>query len=103
MEKADKVALVPVAIGWSDVGSWEALHAVSPRDEAGNALAGDVLALGTRDCLIRSDGPLVAAIGVEDLVVIATADAVLIVPKAQSQRVREAVEALKQVGRGELL
>ena len=103
MEKADKVALVPVAIGWSDVGSWEALHAVSPRDEAGNALAGDVLALGTRDCLIRSDGPLVAAIGVEDLVVIATADAVLIVPKAQSQRVREAVEALKQVGRGEPL
>jgi mannose-1-phosphate guanylyltransferase len=103
MEKAAKVAVAPVAIGWSDVGSWEALHAVSPRDEAGNALAGDVLALGARDCLIRSDGPLVAAIGVEDLVVIATADAVLIVPRAQSQRVREAVEALKKAGRGGLL
>jgi mannose-1-phosphate guanylyltransferase len=99
MEKADKVAVVPVAVGWSDIGSWDALHEVAPHDEAGNAIAGDVLALGARNCLIRSEGPLVAAIGVEDLVVIATADAVLIVPKAQSQRVREAVEALKDKGR----
>jgi mannose-1-phosphate guanylyltransferase len=103
MEKADKVAVLPVAIGWSDVGSWDALYDVSPRDEAGNAIAGDVLALGARGCVIRSEGPLVAAIGVEDLVVIATADAVLIVPRAQSQRVREAVEALKAQGRGDLL
>ena len=101
MEKADKVAVLPVAIGWSDIGSWDALYDVSPRDEAGNAIAGDVLALGARDCVIRSEGPLVAAIGIEDLVVIATADAVLIVPKAQSQRVREAVEALKKQGREE--
>ena len=99
MEKADKVAVVPIAIGWSDVGSWDALHEVSTRDEAGNAIAGDVLALGAKGCLIRSEGPLVAAIGVEDLVVIATADAVLIVPRAQSQRVREAVDALKGQGR----
>jgi mannose-1-phosphate guanylyltransferase len=101
MEKADKVAVLPVAIGWSDVGSWEALHAVAARDEAGNAIAGDVLALDARGCLIRSEGPLVAAIGVEDLVAIATADAVLIVPRAQSQRVKEAVEKLKDGGRGE--
>jgi mannose-1-phosphate guanylyltransferase/mannose-1-phosphate guanylyltransferase/mannose-6-phosphate isomerase len=60
-----------------------------------------VLALGARGCVIRSEGPLIAAIGIEDLVVIATPDAVLIVPKAQSQRVREAVEALKEQGRGE--
>ncbi len=101
MEKAAKVAVVPCAIGWSDVGSWEALHQVAAHDEAGNAIAGDVLALGATNCLIRSEGPLVAAIGVEELVVIATADAVLIVPRAQSQRVREAVEALKEKGRGE--
>jgi mannose-1-phosphate guanylyltransferase/mannose-1-phosphate guanylyltransferase/mannose-6-phosphate isomerase len=101
MEKADKVAVLPVAIGWSDLGSWEALYEAAAHDEAGNALAGDVLALGARDCLIRSEGPLVAAIGVEELVVIATEDAVLIVPRAQSQRVREAVEALKAKGRGE--
>jgi mannose-1-phosphate guanylyltransferase len=101
MEKAGKVAVLPVAIGWSDVGSWDALYEVAARDEAGNAIAGDVFALGARNCLIRSEGPLVAAIGVEDLIVIATADAVLIVPKAQSQRVKEAVEALKEKGRGE--
>jgi len=101
MEKAERVAVLPVSIGWSDIGSWDALYEVSPRDEAGNAIAGDVLALGTRGCVIRSEGPLVAAIGIEDLVVIATADAVLIVPKAQSQRVREAVEALKEQGRSE--
>jgi mannose-1-phosphate guanylyltransferase/mannose-1-phosphate guanylyltransferase/mannose-6-phosphate isomerase len=98
MEKADRVAVVPVAIGWTDVGSWDALFDLLERDEAGNALTGDVLALDARNCLIRSEGPLVAAIGVEDLVVIATADAVLIVPRAQSQKVRDAVEALKAKG-----
>jgi mannose-1-phosphate guanylyltransferase len=101
MEQAEKVAVAPVAIGWSDVGSWEALYEVSPRDADGNAIAGDVLALGAQGCVIRSEGPLVAAIGVEDLVVIATKDAVLIVPKAESQRVKDAVEALKEKGRGE--
>jgi mannose-1-phosphate guanylyltransferase len=101
MEKADKVAVVPVAIGWSDVGSWDALLDLLARDDAGNALTGDVLALDTRNCLIRSEGPLIAAIGIEDLVVIATGDAVLIVPRAQSQKVKDAVEALKAKGRDE--
>ena len=101
MEKADRIAVIPVSIGWSDVGSWDALHDASARDGDGNAIAGDVIALGARGCVIRSEGPLVAAIGIEDLVVIATADAVLIVPRAQSQRVKEAVDALKQQGRDE--
>lgn len=101
MEKADKIAVVPVAIGWSDVGSWEALIERLECDEQGNVLTGDVLEMGTKNCLIRSEGPLVAAIGIEDLVVIATADAVLIVPRAQSQRVKDVVEALKEKGRDE--
>ena len=96
---AEKIAVMPVAIGWSDLGSWEALLDRLPRDEGGNAIAGDVLALGTRNCLIRSEGPLVTAIGIEDLIVIATGDAILIVPKAQSQKVKDAVEALKEQGR----
>ena len=103
MEKAEKVAVAPVSVGWSDVGSWEALLEVSASDDSGNALSGDVMAIDASGCLIRSDGPLVAAIGVEDLVVVATGDAVLIVPKAQSQRVKEVVEALKEKGRGEWL
>jgi mannose-1-phosphate guanylyltransferase len=103
MEKAERIAVAPVAIGWSDIGSWEALRDASAQDGDGNALAGDVLAIGSRGCLVRSDGPLVAAIGVEDLVIVATADAVVVVPRAQSQRVREAVERLKAEGRDEWL
>ena len=64
MEKAEKVAVVPVSVGWSDVGSWDALAEVLARDADGNVLAGDVLAIGATGCLIRSEGPLVAAIGV---------------------------------------
>ncbi|SFS00688.1 mannose-1-phosphate guanylyltransferase/mannose-6-phosphate isomerase [Sphingomonas jatrophae] len=98
MEKADKVAVVPVEMGWSDVGSWDALHALAARDDRDNAAHGEVLAIDTRNCLIRSDGPLVAAVGVQDLIVIATGDAVLILPRGSSQEVKRAVEALKAQG-----
>jgi mannose-1-phosphate guanylyltransferase len=103
MEKAERVAVVPAAIGWSDLGSFAALHAEAAQDAAGNALAGDAIAIDASGCLIRSEGPLVAAIGVSDLVVIATRDAVLIVPRDQSQRVKEAVAKLAAEGRGDLL
>lgn len=95
MEKADRVAVVPAAMGWSDIGSWEALHALGPRDGDGNLLAGDVVAPGSRGCLVRSDGPVVVALGVEDLVIVATERAVLVVPRGESQRVREAIDALE--------
>ena len=95
MEKADKVAVVPAAIGWSDIGSWEALLALGPRDGDGNLLVGDVVAPGSRDCLVRSDGPVVVALGVEGLVIVATERAVLVVRRDQSQRVREAIDALE--------
>lgn len=98
MEKADKVAVAPVEMGWSDVGSWDALHAISARDESGNVQHGEVFAIDTRHCLIRSEGPVVAAVGVEDLIVIATPDAVLIMPRGASQEVKRAVEALKKDG-----
>ena len=98
MEKADKVAVVPVAVGWSDIGSFEALHLACEPDADGNAIAGAALALDAKGCLIRSEGPLVVAIGVEDLVIVATKDAVLVVPLAQSQRVKDAVEAMKAEG-----
>ena len=98
MEHFDRVAVVPVAIGWSDVGSWAAAHAAAPQDEAGNAVSGDVLLLDASGCLVRSEGPLVAAVGVSDLVIIATADAVLVVPLDQSQRVREIVARLGPAG-----
>ena len=93
MEKAQRIAIVPVAMGWSDVGSWDALFDVSGKDVAGNAVAGDVLALDSKNCLLRSSGRRIVAIGLEDLIVVETADAILVVPRGQSQRVREAVEA----------
>ncbi|UAK25427.1 mannose-1-phosphate guanylyltransferase/mannose-6-phosphate isomerase [Sphingomonas nostoxanthinifaciens] len=98
MEKTDKAAVVPVEMGWSDVGSWDALHAISVRDEGDNAHHGEVVAIDTKGCLIRSEGPLVAAVGVKDLIVIATPDAVLILPRGSSQDVKRAIQALEKDG-----
>lgn len=98
MEKASRVAVVPVEMGWSDVGSWDALHELGPRDADDNVHHGEVLAIDTRGCLIRSDGPLVATVGVQDLIVIATGDAVLVMPRGASQEVKRAVEELKKQG-----
>jgi len=95
MEKAARIAVVPVAMGWSDVGSWDSLYEISGKDEAGNVISGVVTAIGASNCLLHSNGPVIAAVGVQDLVVIATGDAILIVPREQTQRVKEAVEALK--------
>ena len=98
LEKSDRVSLIPCDIGWNDVGSWQAVHEISAKDAQGNALHGNVIAVGCHNSLIRSEKRLVAAIGVEDLCVIETADAVLITKSEQSQRVREVVDALQQKG-----
>jgi mannose-1-phosphate guanylyltransferase/mannose-1-phosphate guanylyltransferase/mannose-6-phosphate isomerase len=102
MEKADRVAVVPVEMGWSDVGSWDALHELATKDVDGNAHHGEVLAIDTSNCLIRSEGPLVAAIGVKDVIVIATRDAVLVMPRGDSQQVKRAVDVLKRSGHATL-
>ena len=98
MEKAERVAVVPVEMGWSDVGSWDALHQLAPRDDLGNAHQGEVVAIDTSGCMLRTDGPLVAAVGIRDLIVIATSDAVLILPRGSSQEVKRAVDQLKRDG-----
>ena len=98
MEHAGRVAVVPVDMGWSDIGSWQALYEVGAPDAAGNVVRGDAMLLDSSGCLVRSDGPMVVAIGVEDLTVVATGDVVLIVPRGQSQRVQEAVAALRERG-----
>jgi mannose-1-phosphate guanylyltransferase/mannose-1-phosphate guanylyltransferase/mannose-6-phosphate isomerase len=96
MEHSDRVAVVPVTIDWSDVGSWQALYEASEKNPVGNATAGDVIAIDTVGSLIRSEGPLVVAIGVQDLAIVATEDAILIVPRSDSQRVQEAVALLRE-------
>ena len=94
----DRVSLIPCDIGWNDVGSWQAVHEISPKDEHGNALQGNVIAVDCKNSLIRAEKRLVAAIGVEDLCVIETADAVLISKSDQTQRVREVVDVLHEKG-----
>lgn len=102
MERTDRAAVVPVAMGWSDVGSWHALWARTARDARGNAAVGDTLLDDTHDCYVRGeDGVLVAALGVRDLVIVATGDAVLVADRERSQDVKRVVEALKAQGRGQ--
>ena len=98
MERTQSAAVVPASFGWTDVGSWSALWKIGERDAAGNSASGDVLLEDATDCYVRSDGPLVAALGVKDLVVIASGDAVLVIPKSRDQDVKAIVERLKRAG-----
>jgi mannose-1-phosphate guanylyltransferase len=95
MEKAERVACVPVSMGWSDVGSWDSLHMISDKDGQGNVLRGDIVALGTNGCLVHSDGPRVALVDVDDLIVVATNNDIMILRRGDSQKVRSIIEALK--------
>jgi mannose-1-phosphate guanylyltransferase len=92
MEFSDRVAVVPVSMGWSDVGSWAAVFDASEKGEGGNVVTGDALVIDSYGNLIRSDGPRVAAIGVDDLVIVVTGDAVLVTRLSHAQKVRDAAE-----------
>jgi len=101
MEKTERAAVAPAAFPWTDLGAWDAVWDVSPKDAGGLAACGDVLAIDVKNALLRSDGPLLAAIGVEDLVVVATGDAVFVAPKSRAQDVKALVQKLKDQGRPE--
>lgn len=103
MEKTARAALVPADIGWSDLGSWSALWDISPKDDGGNALFGDVLAEDCANSLLQAHGAAIAAIGLVDMVVVTTRDAVLVAPKSRAQEVRRIVERLAAEGRDEHL
>ena len=101
MEKTDHAAVVPASLGWSDLGSWASLFDASPRDPAGNVLVGPVEALDSRGCYIRSEGILTAAVGLTDICLVVTDDAVLAVRRDRAQDVKAIVERLKRQGRKE--
>ncbi|MGK2284941.1 mannose-1-phosphate guanylyltransferase/mannose-6-phosphate isomerase [Pedomonas sp. V897] len=101
MERTRRAAVVPVDMGWSDVGSWTALWEVSPKDGNGNAVHGDVLIEEASNCYARTNGPAVALAGVENLIVVATPDAVLVTSRERSQDVKKIVDRLKADGREE--
>jgi mannose-1-phosphate guanylyltransferase/mannose-6-phosphate isomerase len=99
MEHTARAAVVPVDMGWSDVGSWLSLWEIADKDDAGNVLRGDVIAHRTKNSYLRSEGPFVAAIGVEDIAVVATVDALLVTSRAEAQHVKHVVEELSRQGR----
>ena len=101
MEKTDRAAVVPLTADWSDLGSWEAFYEAAPHDGDGNVRVGDVYAEGAENCYLHASNRMVAALGVSDLVVVETADSVLVADRARTQDVKKIVESLKKEGRGE--
>jgi mannose-1-phosphate guanylyltransferase/mannose-6-phosphate isomerase len=101
MERTTRAAVVPCDIGWNDVGSWSSLWEIRPQDEDGNVLQGDVVVHDTKNSFVHSESVLTAMVGVENLVVIATKDAVLVADKAHAQDVKVIVDKLKAAGRTE--
>jgi mannose-1-phosphate guanylyltransferase/mannose-1-phosphate guanylyltransferase/mannose-6-phosphate isomerase len=95
MERTDRAAVVPAEFPWSDVGSWSALWEIGGRDAEGNLILGDVVTERTQGSYLRSEGPVIATLGVRDLIVVATADAVLVADKSADQDVKRLVEQLK--------
>lgn len=103
MEKTDRAAVLPLDAGWSDVGSFTALWQTGAKDDAGNVASGDVLAIDAEDNFLHAGSRLLAAVGVRDLVVVETADAVLVAHRDEAQKVKQVVEALKARQRDETL
>ena len=101
MEKTDSAAMVPLDAGWSDIGSWAALHEARGGDSAGNTVDGDVLIHDCKDTFIQAENLLVAAVGLNDVVIVQTKDSVLVANKSRSQDVKTIVDELKKQGREE--
>ena len=104
LEKTDRLLVVCAQFRWHDIGSWADLHDILEQDASGNFVEGESVLIDSRNCMIHSStGKLIAAVGLEGMVVIDTEDAILICPKARAQDVKVIVERLKQLGKRELL
>jgi len=102
MEKTDKAMMVPLDAGWSDVGSWSALQDISNKDREGNTLVGDIAVHNCTNSYLSSESRLVTGVGLHDVIVVETKDAVLVADKARSEEVKELVNQLKDAGREEV-
>lgn len=100
-ERSSHVALAPADISWSDVGSWTSIYSISSTDSNGNALQGDVIAVDTENALVRSSNRLVAVVGVPEVIIVDTPDALLVTKRGKCQDVKKVVENLKTDERGE--
>ncbi len=101
MERTERAAVVEGRFRWSDIGSWEAVFEVSGKSPEGNVLTGPAVAIEARDCIVHAQDRLTVALGVKDLVVVTTPDAVLVLPRERAEGVKQVVSALKQKGRSE--
>jgi len=101
MEKTDQAVVVPLSAEWNDVGSWSALWDVTDKDDEGNAINGDVVTVNTKNCFLHSSSRLITTVGVDNLVVVETSDAVLVVSKDNVQDVKAIVDELKIQNRPE--
>lgn len=102
MERTERVAVVPMESGWTDLGSWDALYGQGEKDDNGNLLQGDIIETDCRNCLIRGNSRLIAASGLDDTIVVDSPDALFITRRGISQNVRMMTDRLKEEGRSEL-
>ena len=103
MEKSDKVRVISAEMGWNDVGSWDNLGVLYDEDGSGNITAGDFLGIDTENCITYSNKRLITTIGVSDLIIVETEDAVMVIDKNRAQDVKKIVDILKEQGKDELL
>ncbi len=103
MEKADNVFVTQCEFGWSDVGSWDETYRLSRKDDDGNSLVGDVVAIDTEGTFVRTAGKMIALVGVENLIIVDTPDALLVCRRGESQRVQSVVDYLRRKQIGALL
>ena len=103
LEKSDRVSVIKSEFGWYDVGSWNSLADCFGTNDDNNYISGDVLALESSGCVIDSDGPLIATLGIKDLVVVSSGNRIMVCPKDRAQEVKKMVEALRSQGRDELI
>ncbi len=101
MERTSRAAVVPADIGWNDVGSWSSLWQTGAQDSSGNVVSGDVVLHESRNCYVRSEKGMVALVGTEELIVVATDDAILVAAKDRAQDVKDLVDKLKAGARTE--
>jgi mannose-1-phosphate guanylyltransferase len=103
MEKAERAAVIPISVGWTDVGSWSSVADALPADEDGNVIVGPHIAIDTRNTLVMGKDRLVATVGLQDMIVVDNGDSILVCPKDRAQDVKKLVDILRKQGRQEYL
>ncbi len=98
MEKSSKVAVIPCDMGWTDVGAWDAMSELTPQDATGNRIEGEAMLVNSHNCYVKSDNRLIAMLGLDNVIVVDTPDALLIADKQQTQQVKDIYNTLKAKG-----